>query len=104
MHTKTQGSSLLSWYVCVFDVLWQLQSLDLFSALAGRRGALYNTVTPRRHLSSRVFSEHANLFSDNSRPPIERGDSVHFLSIKTDELKEKPPSSHDCNHRCSQII
>lgn len=62
-HKKEQG--VYHWLVCA-AVLWQLQSLNLFSASAGRRAALYNRVTPRRHLSSGVFSEHAYLFSDNS--------------------------------------
>lgn len=72
-------------------VLWQLQSLNLFSALAGRRGAPHNRVTPRRHLSSRVFSEHAYLFSDNSLHSLNiTSAECPFLSIKTDELKAKP--------------
>lgn len=74
--------------VCVV-VLWQLQSLNLFSALAGRRGALYHRATPRRLLSSGVLSEHAYLFSDNSLYSLNRTKQIVsiFLSIKTDELK-----------------
>ncbi len=68
---KRDAALLSSACVCVV-VLWQLQSLDLFSALAGRRGALYNRVTPRRRLSSGVFSEHAYLFSDNSLSSLNR--------------------------------
>lgn len=36
----------------------------MFCALAGRRGALYNTVSPRRELSSGVFSMPFCLFPD----------------------------------------
>lgn len=70
---KTQKKTRLLYprLVCVV-VLWQLQSLNLFSALAGRRGTLYSRVTPRRHLSSGVFSEHAYLFSDNSLYSLNR--------------------------------
>lgn len=100
--------------VCVVVVLWQLQSLNLFSALAGRRGALYHRATPRRHLSSGVLSEHAYLFSDNSLFSLNRTKqivSIFFLSIKTDELKVKKKhtkrtaASHECNRRaCSHTV
>lgn len=100
--------------VCVVVVLWQLQSLNLFSALAGRRGALYHRATPRRHLSSGVLSEHAYLFSDNSLFSLNRTKqivSIFFLSIKTDELKvkkkkpKKTAASHECNRRaCSHTV
>lgn len=101
--------------VCVVVVLWQLQSLNLFSALAGRRGALYHRATPRRHLSSGVLSEHAYLFSDNSLFSLNRTKKIvsifFFLSIKTDELKVKKKhtkrtaASHECNRRaCSHTV
>lgn len=101
--------------VCVVVVLWQLQSLNLFSALAGRRGALYHRATPRRHLSSGVLSEHAYLFSDNSLYSLNRTKKIvsifFFLSIKTDELKVKKKhtkrtaASQECNRRaCSHTV
>lgn len=101
--------------MCVVVVLWQLQSLNLFSALAGRRGALYHRATPRRHLSSGVLSEHAYLFSDNSLFSLNRTKKIvsifFFLSIKTDELKVKKKktkrtaASHECNRRaCSHTV
>lgn len=68
--------------VCV-DVLWQLQSLNLFSALAGGR-ARRTTAPPRRRPGTGVFSVHAYLFL------TVRVDTVHFWKIMTDELKEQP--------------
>lgn len=90
--------------VCVVVVLWQLQSLNLFSALAGRRGALYHRATPRRHLSSGVLSEHAYLFSDNSLFSLNRTKkivSIFFLSIKTDELKVKKNTQKETQRHTS---
>lgn len=62
-HRKKKARLLYPQLVHV-GVLWQLQSLDLFSAY--RRGALHNKVTPRRHVSGGVVREHTYLFSDNS--------------------------------------
>lgn len=84
---NTQKTSFFSPQLVRVVVLWQLQSLNMFCAFAGRRGALYNTVTPRRHLNNGVFSEHAYLFSENSLHSLTRtGRQCPFLSIKTDEL------------------
>lgn len=89
--------------VCVVVVLWQLQSLNLFSALAGRRGALYHRATPRRHLSSGVLSEHAYLFSDNSLYSLNRTKkivSIFFfcqlrqMSSKWRKKPQKEPQRH----------
>lgn len=69
---NTQKTSFFSPQLVRVVVLWQLQSLNMFCAFAGRRGALYNTVTPRRHLNNGVFSEHAYLFSENSLHSLTR--------------------------------
>lgn len=86
---NTQKTSFFSPQLVRVVVLWQLQSLNMFCAFAGRRGALYNTVTPRRHLNSRVFSEHAYLFSENSLHSLTRtGRQCPFLSSTTSILQK----------------
>lgn len=60
---KNQGFSVLSLCVLLSFGNCSLSTCFLLQ-LAGE--AHCTTVTPRRHLSSRVFGEHACLFSDNS--------------------------------------
>lgn len=86
---NTQKTSFFFPQLVRVVVLWQLQSLNMFCAFAGRRGALYNTVTPRRHLNSGVFSEHAYLFSENSLHSLTRtGRQCPFLSSTTSILQK----------------
>lgn len=63
-------------------VLWQLQSLNMLSALADRRGTLYNTVAPIRHLSSSVLRAYAYLFSENSLYSLNKICQLRQMSSK----------------------
>lgn len=98
-NNKSRGNKIKAFYpqrLCVAVVLWQLQCLNLLSALAGRRGALcLCSVTLRRHFSARLFSLHACLHSENS---------IYDFFCQLKQSRRTTTSSHYCSRYCAGLM